>query len=167
MIIRKMLECDIEGKGLVHYQSWNETYTGLINQSYLDKRSLARCIEIARLHPENTYVAIIDDKVVGFSSCMKARDEDRDQAGEISAIYVIKAFQGLGIGKALMDVAIRELSEFNQIVVWVLSTNIQAIEFYESYGFIRDGKQKEVVVSQDTILHEIRLCYNNKEGIHV
>ncbi|MBU1020148.1 MAG: hypothetical protein KJ847_02955 [Firmicutes bacterium] len=53
--IRKADINDAEGKGYVHYHSWNEAYTGLIDQEYLDSRSLEKCIEQAKEYPQNTY----------------------------------------------------------------------------------------------------------------
>ncbi len=157
IIIRKAGISDAEEKGFVHYHSWNETYTGLIDQSFLDSRSLEKCIESARNHPENNYVAVVDDHIVGFSCYLKARDEDLKDAGEIMAIYILKDYYGLGIGKKLMAVCYKELSQYNKIILWVLKTNKNAIDFYEHIGFVQDGKEKEVKINEGVKLVEIRM----------
>ncbi|KFZ26544.1 MAG: Mycothiol acetyltransferase [Candidatus Izimaplasma bacterium HR2] len=157
VVIRKATITDAEGKGYVHYHSWNETYTGLIDQEYLDSRSLKKCIESAKNYPQNTYVAIVDNKVIGFSCYLKARDEDLKDAGEINAIYILKDYYGLGIGKRLMDVCYNELSEYSMISLWVLKSNKHAIDFYEHLGFAKDGKEKEIKISEKTKLNEIRM----------
>jgi ribosomal protein S18 acetylase RimI-like enzyme len=140
--IRKANSSDAAGKGYVHYQSWIETYTGLFPDEVIEKVTLEKSVHLATEHPENTYIAIIDEKVVGFSCYLEARDVDLKNYGEIMAIYVLKAYQGKGIGKKLMKVCYRELSQYKGIIVWVLKSNVNAIRFYESEGFEMDGKIK-------------------------
>jgi hypothetical protein len=67
LVIRKATYEDAEGKGYVHYRSWIETYTGLFPDDIMEKISLERSIKSAKEHPENTYVPIIDHKIVGFA----------------------------------------------------------------------------------------------------
>lgn len=155
-IIRLMNENDYEGKGYVHYQSWIETYTGLIDQNYLNTRTLDKCIDIAKKYPENTFVSEVDGKIVGFASYGQCHDEDLNNAGEIYAIYVLKAYQNQGIGKMLMDACINALKDYQSIVVWALATNDKAIGFYQHLGFIKDGKTK-VADLKITSLNEVRL----------
>ena len=38
VIIRDAELRDVQDRGYVHYKAWQETYTGLINQEYLEKR---------------------------------------------------------------------------------------------------------------------------------
>lgn len=152
---------DAYGKGYVHYHSWIETYTGLINQEYLNSLSLERCIKLARKHPENTFVALVDNKVIGFACYIKSRDNDLNDSGEITAIYVLQAYQDKGIGRALMSACIKALEEFKNISLWVLKSNKKAIEFYRYLGFKLDGKEKEVKISETTRLHEVRMVYKN------
>ena len=40
-------EDEITGKGAVHYESWHETYAGLIDAAYIEKLTLERCIASA------------------------------------------------------------------------------------------------------------------------
>lgn len=142
VLIRKATIDDAQGKGYVHYQSWIETYTGLFPDSVINNLSLERSVKLAKEHPENTYVAVIGDNVVGFACYLESRDEDLDNAGEIMAVYVLKDYQRLGIGKLLMSVCYSELQTFNKIILWVLESNIKAISFYEKEGFVKDGKTK-------------------------
>jgi hypothetical protein len=61
-IIRKATTEDANGKGYVHYKSWTETYTGLFPDEIMEKITLERSVKLAKEHPENTYVAIVDHK---------------------------------------------------------------------------------------------------------
>ena len=160
-VIRKGDINDAKGRGYVHYQSWNETYKGLINQEYLDSRSLDKCVKKAMEYPENTYVALVDDKIVGFSCYLESRDKDLKDTGEIMAIYILKDYYGYGIGKKLMNECYKELSKYNKISLWVLKTNLHAIKFYEYLGFKLEGKEKEIVINEKTILNEVRMILHD------
>ncbi|MBU1093176.1 MAG: GNAT family N-acetyltransferase [Firmicutes bacterium] len=142
VIIRKATKEDADGKGYVHYKSWIETYTGLFPDDVIKGLSLERSVDKAREYPENTYVAIVNDKIVGFSCHLESRDEDLQNYGEIMAIYILKQYQGRGIGRLLIKSCYGELLNYNGISLWVLKSNLNAINFYESEGFINDGKQK-------------------------
>ena len=142
VIIRKATREDADGKGYVHYKSWIETYTGLFPDEVIKGLSLERSIDIAREHPENTYVAIVDDKIVGFSCYLESRDEDLLDYGEIMAIYILQQYQSRGIGRLLIKSCYEELSHYSGISLWAFKSNLNAINFYESEGFIKDGKQK-------------------------
>ena len=142
VIIRKATKEDADGKGYVHYKSWIETYKGLLPDDVIKGLSLERSVDKAREYPENTYVAIVDDKIVGFSCYLESRDEELLNYGEIMAIYILKQYQGRGIGKLLIQSCYEELSHYSGISLWVLKSNLNAINFYESEGFSKDGKQK-------------------------
>jgi ribosomal protein S18 acetylase RimI-like enzyme len=62
---------------------------------------------------------------------------------ELRRIYLLHRFQGLGIGKALMDAAVgyaRELSR-KRLVLGVYGKNYDAIKFYEKTGFTQIGER--------------------------
>lgn len=142
LIIRKATVDDAEGKGYVHYQSWIETYTGLFPDDVMRKLSLEKTVKLAMDYPENTYVAIVDDKIIGLSCYLESRDEDLVDTGEIMAIYILKDYQGLGIGKKLMEVCYKELNNYSKLSLWVLGCNKKSVGFYERQGFNADGKTK-------------------------
>ncbi|MFW6298312.1 MAG: GNAT family N-acetyltransferase [Bacillota bacterium] len=64
------------------------------------------------------------------------------------AVYILKDYQRRGIGRALLDACYKALSSFESIIVWVLESNHDAIRFYESEGFDRDGKSKTVLAQK-------------------
>ena len=161
IIVRRATIDDSVGKGTCHYQSWIETYTGLIEQEYLDNRSVEKCIALAYQFPMNTFVATKAGKVLGFSAYNTSRDEDLNNYGEIRAIYVLKKYYGHGIGTTLMDACYHALSDYENIMIYVLKTNTQAIAFYKHLGFTFDGKEKMVKASSNTTLHEVRMININ------
>ena len=163
MVIRKATKEDLEGIAKVHVNSWNETYTGLMPQSYLDKRSVEGQLQYYQQTPniEDLFnVLEIKNEVVGFVTAIPARDKDfpKREYGEIQAIYLLKKYHDQGYGGMLLDygIAILEQKHFKYVSLWVLDTNEKAIGFYEHEGFCKDGATKEIVLD-DHPLTEIRM----------
>lgn len=143
-IVPMVTEEDINGKGYVHWKSWHETYTGLIDPAYLKGITLEKCVAMARRWPDNILVAKDGDKVIGFVGCGAYRDDTLTDHGEVFAIYVLGDYHGRKVGYELMNAAFEKLSEYKKIAVWVLKGNDKAIKFYERYGFRFDGTEKEI-----------------------
>lgn len=148
--VRKAIIEDASRLGYVHYYAWLETYTGLINETYLAKLSTEKSTEMfKRMRCQNTFVAIVNDEIVGFCGAYgNGRDADLQDSGEIQGIYVLREFQRQSIGKQLLEFAIKELAKqgYKHVYLWVLSTNQQAIDFYEKNGFQFDDKEKSEVL---------------------
>ena len=154
--IRDMRPEDTSGKGDVHYTSWQETYSGLVDGDYLAQMSPEKCRDIARKWPENTLVAALDGKIVGFA-CYGKNDAG---GNEIYALYVLKQAQGLGIGRKLMNAAIKKLGNEAPVSLWVLAGNDHAIGFYEHYGFRLDGARQEILLG--TTNTELRMVLRRR-----
>ncbi len=60
---------------------------------------------------------------------------------EVERIYVAKEFQGTGLGRRLMEEAVRLATEQKKEYIWlgVWEKNERAIRFYEGKGFYRTG----------------------------
>lgn len=67
-IVIKQMESDseIRGKAYVHWKAWQESYTGLVDQDYLDNLTIEKCTDMAFRWPDNLLVAKENDKVIGF-----------------------------------------------------------------------------------------------------
>ncbi len=61
---------------------------------------------------------------------------------EIERIYILKKFQGIGVGKTLMKFAFDQSKSlsFNSLWLGVWEHNTKAISFYKSLGFISYGE---------------------------
>jgi ribosomal protein S18 acetylase RimI-like enzyme len=73
---------------------------------------------------------------------------DAPRVGEILAIYVHPAHQRTGLGRALLDAAITELTRrgMTEVRLWVLAENGPAQRFYERHGFAPDGARDTYLV---------------------
>jgi ribosomal protein S18 acetylase RimI-like enzyme len=131
----------------MHVASWRETYTGLLPDKMLSTLSVesraAAWAEIMQ-EPANerstvVYVAEHDGTIVGFGSCGAQRTDNlktKGYDGEFSGIYVLRAFQGQGIGARLLGKMSLDLLArgFGAAALWVLRENPRARRFYEYHG---------------------------------
>ena len=163
-IIIKTMETpeEIEGKSLVHWQTWREAYDDLLPADYQETMTLDRCRFFSQKYPENTLIAMDGKKVVGFISYGKFRGETI-QAGEIIDLYVLKDYYGKGVSKQLMHAAFVALDQFSEIYLWVLKDNKRAIAFYQKMGFTFDGQEQILKLGKP--VKELRMiCSSNKNS---
>lgn len=155
LIIRPAALSDAADLGIIHYQSWLQTYTGLVDPVFLSRLSAQRCQQRMEENGcRETLIALIDGSPAGFCRYCKSRDPDADSlTGEIQAIYLLKEYQQQGIGTALMLYAFDELKKLgmNRVTLWALESNTTAHCFYTKIGFTPDGARK-----QDPVGAEIR-----------
>ena len=161
-IIIKSMETpeEIEGKSLVHWQTWSEAYDDLLPAEFQETMTLERCRLFSQKYPENTLIAIDGLKVVGFISYGSFRDETI-QAGEIIALYVLKDYYGKGIAQKLIKAALIALDHFSEIFLWVLKDNKCAIAFYQKMGFTFDGQEKILELGKPIKKNEWYFILNN------
>lgn len=148
---------EIDGKGYVHYKSWQETYVGLVEANYLRGVTEEKCKAIAHKWVDNILIAKDGDKVIGFVGYGKYRDDTLPDCGEVFAIYVLADYHGKRVGYELMRAAFEKLADYKRIAVWVLKGNNRAIRFYERYGFRFDGTEQEIKLG--TLNTELRMIY--------
>ncbi|MBS6987115.1 MAG: GNAT family N-acetyltransferase [Streptococcus parasanguinis] len=163
-IIIKTMETpkEIEGKSLVHWQTWREAYDDLLPAEFQETMTLEKCRFFSQKYPENTLIAMNGKKVVGFISYGNYRDETI-QAGEIIALYVLKDYYGKGVSKQLMHAAFVALDQFSEIYLWVLKENKRAIAFYQKMGFTFDGQEQILKLGKP--VKELRMiCSSNKNS---
>jgi ribosomal protein S18 acetylase RimI-like enzyme len=129
----------------MHVESWRESYPGLVPAAMLSSLSVpARTAAWSRMLAEPAratavFVAELGGRIIGFGSCGAQRTEGlkaRGYDGEISAIYVLKAFQRRALGTRLLCAMGSSLtaSGFGAMSLWVLRENAPARRFYERYG---------------------------------
>lgn len=133
--IQDMTEDTIEGRAYVHSRAWQETYRGLMPDAMLDAQTPEVCEQIARKSPQNALVALSDGQVIGFA-CYG----EQDGLSMIHALYVLRAYQRSGVGRALMLECLSRLPQAD-VRLHVLEGNENAIGFYQHMGFHLTGKR--------------------------
>lgn len=150
----------------MHVASWRETYVGMLPPEMLSSLSVdgrtAMWAQIMR-EPATSdsavvYVAELDRKIIGFGSCCPQRTaalKERGYDGEISAIYVLQAFQRHAVGTRLLFALASALTErgFSAASLWVLRDNAPARRFYERYGGQVVSEKEDV--RKDGVLAEV------------
>lgn len=145
---------DAEAIASVQIDSWRETYTGIVEESYLDEMSLeqnrerwVRILERAVETPTRvTLVASVDDRVIGFASGGPALGDDPPADADLYAIYMVAAYHGHGFGRELFEEFCRSISRsgFRSLRVWVLKEN-RSGGFYRAMGGV-DGEETTITI---------------------
>ncbi len=141
---------DVPEIAFAHVRSWQAAYQGMLPQEYLERLDPAqrvdqweRILSATDWSSGGTLVADAGAYVLGFVSYGPARDEDQKsgRVGEIYAIYLVPAAWDKGIGKQLMVAALERLAEggFDDVILWVLDSNVRARRFYAAGGWFADG----------------------------
>jgi ribosomal protein S18 acetylase RimI-like enzyme len=89
------------------------------------------------------YIAIIDNKVVGIIAFNES---------EINQLYIHKDYQGMGIGKRLLDIA--KANSTGRLTLYTFEVNHRAQRFYERNGFKIIGRGYENEENLDDIKYE-------------
>ncbi len=133
----------VEDAYMIRYigaHSWNETYKGLVPDEYLKYKlehiedKVEKQKSLINDKNNNFYVAKVDNKVVGFVSYGLLEDEKYKDFGHIDSIYLLKEYQGYGIGKELFKIALNGLKELGYTKMELeCMTGNNTISFYKKY----------------------------------
>lgn len=170
--IRQARLSDMEGIAQVHMQSWGETYRGLIPETVLATRSVAKSRAIwheilsvpERERDTDVFVACVPKGVVGFVCAGPQRERrhtERGFGGEISALYLLQEVHGQGLGAVLFRKALCHLQRrgHSAFSLWVLEGNVKALKFYERFG--GQPFDRECKVRGDGHLVEVAIGWRN------
>ena len=152
--LRHASATDVAAIGRIQVTTWRDAYRGLIPGDILANMRSEK-IEtfvteiLSGLH-EGTFVLVCETEMrpAGFCIGGPERSEREGQCpfGEIYSMYVLPAYQRLGLGKALMRHAAEVLGSngMTGLSLWVLQGNISALRFYQSMGGVmKETKQFE------------------------
>lgn len=126
MLLRKMQYSDIDT-----ITKYEEIYLG----STLGKNHF----EIELKNPYAYFLVALDnDKIVGYIS------STLEEMGEILNFFVIKEYQNIGIGSALLNEVIEQsrIKKVKSIYLEVNENNLNAIALYKKFGFVLSHKRK-------------------------
>jgi GNAT superfamily N-acetyltransferase len=148
-----------------HIECWRGAYRGIIPDEYLAGVSADIEERTERLRKNlselagafSYYYAAVDGKMIGRLIIGESRDDDKPDAGEIGAIYLLREYWGMGLGRQLMQFAIDTLQDmgYHEIILWALEENARALRFYEKAGFAFDCTKKGITIGKKPLV-EVR-----------
>jgi ribosomal protein S18 acetylase RimI-like enzyme len=141
---------DAEALARVHVTAWRETYRGLLPDAFLARMSEtghARRFrrELTFPHPNVvTLIAANPYGLFGYVCGGPSRSGAKGEA-EIATLYLLRAAQGRGAGKRLLQSAARALAAqgARSLMISVLRDNRRACAFYERLGGRADPPRLE------------------------
>ncbi len=136
---RSAVTKDASAIAAIHDAAWRSTYQGIIPHLHLERMIARRGPrwwqnQIAR--GANITLLIFDGVPQGYATWGAARGTWPWPAGEIYELYVSPAFQGVGLGSRLFQMATKALKRegLDRLVVWALKDNETACAFYGGLG---------------------------------
>ncbi len=155
IVVRNARQTDAPRIAGVHVETWKEAYVGLLDASFLESMTPSRLTrhwrraldEKRRNFDDSILVAATDKDVVGFVAVSACRDVFAPWEAEITMLYVLEAYRGAGIGRALMKGAADHALARGMFTggLWVLRDNLHARGFYEALGGDRCGRKMDTV----------------------
>jgi ribosomal protein S18 acetylase RimI-like enzyme len=169
--IRKATVADATAIAEAHVATWHETYRGLLPDSYLDSLTPAgrepQWRQILALPNTERCVLVATgaaETIVGFASGGPARGS-AGYAGEIYTLYLRRAYQGCGLGRALFAALAAQLRDRDNrsLILWVLATNRRARGFYEALG--GEPLREQAIIFDGISLREVGYGWRDTDAI--
>ena len=172
MTVRAASDSDLPSIAGIHCRARSAAYQGIVPQPTLEAMTvpsvaawwrlrLAGATERHRMLVAETPVAENGTQVVGFAYLGPTTEPGADdRAGELFAIHVDPPYQGLGVGRLLMESARSCLTDlgFDNAVLWVLSDNSRAERFYQRGGWATDGGERVGLIG-DALTRQVRYAH--------
>jgi L-amino acid N-acyltransferase YncA len=160
-LIREANVQDASGIARVHVNSWIETYTGIVPDSYLSTLSKAKRQEMwesiisSNKSKQYTFVAEVNGEIIGFVNGGEAREKEHGFEGELCAIYLLQSHQGQKIGKAMFQKLTESIKNdsMKSMYLWVLRDN-STIKFYKGMGGTK-GTEKVDEIGGKELLEDL------------
>jgi ribosomal protein S18 acetylase RimI-like enzyme len=127
---------------------WNETFRGIVPDSYLDRMDVAERTQWTENYlrdPEVDFYTVVaeqDGAIVGYAAGGPNRSDDGVYQGELYTLYLLRKAHKQGLGRQLVQAVASALAErgYKNMLVGVLRDN-PARGFYERLGavYVREG----------------------------
>lgn len=137
--VRRAKPSDAVTIAATHDEAWRTAYRGIIPGAELEKLISRRgpaWWENAVRKGSRVSLLVFGERLAGYANYGRNRAKSLQYDGEIYELYLRPEFQGLGFGRRLFTAARRDLAQsgLKSMVVWALSENDTAVEFYRALG---------------------------------
>jgi len=162
--IRRAKSSDAGAVADAHDEAWRGAYQGIIPGIELEKLVMRRGPEwwdSAIRKGSRISILAFGDNVAGYANYGRNRARSLFYDGEIYELYLRPEYQGLGFGRRLFSSARRDLAQsgLKSLVIWALSDNDPAVEFYKALGGKAVARSSERF--GDKSLEKVAFAWNN------
>ena len=157
---------DLDTLRTLAYRTFDEAFRHMNTAANMDAytgTAFARAkLEEELRNPLSAFLFLYSDGVLaGYMKINEgaAQTDLADPAArEIERMYVLRDFQGLGLGRALIEKAVESARKKEKSFLWlgVWQKNENAIAFYERMGFRKTGTHRFVMGSDHQTDHVMR-----------
>ncbi len=145
----------------VHVESWRKSFAGIVPQEFLDnltveKREPAFRQRFGDANYKMFVAETAKDGIVGFADFGAARESDFAFEAELYAIYLLREFQGKGIGENLFRLCQKEMSANGFDSMFLIALEVSPYKsFYEKMGgkIVGRGNHFLLLVEYKTIIY--------------
>lgn len=144
---------------------WQETDRGIYPNEKIDdfdyENNKEKFIKIIENPDIQLYVVEDEAKIIGYMDFGIPIRPFKDYKQEIGLLYILKEYQGKGIGKRLFNMAYENIKKtgFNEFFVCCNKYNIPAQKFYEKMGgeiIDIDDDNEDMSIPQVKYLYKIK-----------
>ena len=119
---------------------WETTYRGIYPDEKIDKYDVDlnenKFKNMIKEQSQRLFVVLSDSKIIGYISCGKIMRAFDKHTHDIGLLYLLKEYQGKGIGRQMFEFAKKELKNqgITEFIVSCNKYNIPAQQFYKKMG---------------------------------
>lgn len=162
--IRLALKKDCNELSKLKHNIWQDTYRGIYSDDKIDnfdyEKNKFKFLSLVNNPDIKLYVVEDRDKIVGYMSFGVPIRPFKDYEQEIGLLYILKEYQGRGIGKKLFNLAYNSIKKkgFREFFISCNKYNVSAQKFYEKMGgeiISIDEDNEDKSISQVKYLYKI------------
>ncbi len=124
----------------VHVESWRKSFAGIVPREFLENLTIEkRETAFRQRFSEDDYQMFVAEtaqgEIIGFADFGKCREKDFAFEAELYAIYLLREFQGKGIGETLFRLCQKQMiaEKINSMYLMALAVSPYK-SFYEKMG---------------------------------
>ena len=131
---------DCRSLALLKGTVWETTYRGIYPNEKLDKYDVDlnenKFKNMIKEQSQRLFVVLSDSKIIGYISCGKIMRAFDKHTHDIGLLYLLKEYQGKGIGRQMFEFAKNELKNqgVTEFIVSCNKYNVPAQQFYKKMG---------------------------------
>ena len=138
--IRKATVEDSKELAIVKRKAWESTYRGIYPDEKLDNYNFeeqgSKFNNLISNENITFYVVEFENKIIGYMSCGQPMRAFKHYEQEIGLLYILKEYQGQGIGRRLFSIAYDNIKNngYKEFFISCNKYNLNAQKYYEAMG---------------------------------